>query len=1309
MASLSYDGNIVNNAVSGISQVSNNFDSISSSVKSATAKIVSATGFDKYIGGINSDTFAEIVNECKNYCDSLVQTIRQSQIQILSYSQDNNDIQSFLNTLGRADFKELDLSGIDSHISVARRVGLIGKGILATGVTFGLGLIEGAVNFLETGADLVNIGATGVKTIFSGTYDLINGTNITRQMWNETKARVSEKKVESVFNSMYNNTSIGNKIKGNAYQFDMTRGIGNGIGYSTSMIGANVVTGGLASGAAIGSVGTVGAGQLAATAGVLGFSNGTEEAWADGATIKKGLTYGAASGGWEALQWGIGAKINQYGGFGDKVAKSVFGKTAQGGLSRAALDTVDSGLEGFVQPGLTMIYKDYGQGNLVDNYKKAFNVSGGWSNVVSQAAIGGLMSAGSEVLDARKILKSSKEKTNVTNLNEKNVSVESAVDSDYDIPTIIDSHVVEKRGSDLVEIKDNNITDKSVVNESNIHSTEVLSRESNSQLDKVVDTEVNIPSKLETNSTKIEILDEYLPNEHNIVANEAVKNVETLDLEKAKKTVSSESGIKSDSVLDSKIASTHSLENSESLGTKTSMRVDMSNADEQAKNIFISKKTELTREEIISNIESGKNVSFSDFQTLGKNATPDVKAKYYISLYDNIGDKLPSDVCEKIRKLKDVDFSTASKKVINSSLNPVDGPSNNLFTSTIKSSLSGYDKKITPIVTNINSKILDLYINGDTELADNILKSINDYTDMFKGLNDFSTGIFKSVVKTNDAVFNTANISSSLDKNIEIDLNDILDGKSVDLSKYKELFKTRNNSVAKDYLLNTPFMKKYGLIDSRFEFNFENEDLSSIFESIRKVTSGKGDQKLLDFNKVDYKGDTDGNLLQAKRQFNNIFSDKYIKSLNNNVDIVLGNSIEFEKATGVNIAKYYCDQLENKVNISDINIEVNNILYNYKLNRFKNFISENHINLENLDLNENSIAKISQMIDFSDSDLKYENNALIALARVNNQDIIDSNFICDFKNYSGNGTDSINLNKILKDIVSSDGVDNAKVVADNYRKIFASNKMSKIKSTVFEQGSSFGLDENILDNITSKIYDSKSSTSSVGVSHISPQTIKEEIITILSSENNLNDNVIASLKSDFSKMLGGDSSLYDTIDFNGKTYTEMFKSALDKRLENVKNSYDNGTIKLEQLREEQKSVCSSIANYTEVSEGIIEHILMYDAASGQDGGCHYNSSLMYPYTFVSTMPNTSVNDAFKVELSVIGNEKTIPKTFWPENISVSSIFDIARDGKLLTNLDEASIRGNGNFVFTKKYGNATINVIVNQNGDYVTVFPMVKN
>ena len=88
-------------------------------------------------------------------------------------------------------------------------------------------------------------------------------------------------------------------------------GIGSGIGYTTSMIALNMVTGGLASGLGVGAAGSVGVGQLAATAGVMGFSSGTENAWVDGATTGKGLLYGAASGAWEATQWAVGAKINQ--------------------------------------------------------------------------------------------------------------------------------------------------------------------------------------------------------------------------------------------------------------------------------------------------------------------------------------------------------------------------------------------------------------------------------------------------------------------------------------------------------------------------------------------------------------------------------------------------------------------------------------------------------------------------------------------------------------------------------------------------------------------------------------------------------------------------------------------------------------------------------------------------------------------------------------------------------------------------------------------------------------------------------------
>ena len=154
------------------------------------------------------------------------------------------------------------------------------------------------------------------------------------------------------------------------------------------------------------------------TAGLMGFSNGTEEAWSDGATTGKGLIYGVFTGAWEGAQWAIGAKINQYGGIGDRVASGLF-KGAEAGVgTRILMDTVDSGLEGFVQPALTMIYKDYGQGNLIDNYKTAFEGSGGWSNVASQAVMGAIGSAIGEFSGARKLLKESK----VSSIDEKELA-----------------------------------------------------------------------------------------------------------------------------------------------------------------------------------------------------------------------------------------------------------------------------------------------------------------------------------------------------------------------------------------------------------------------------------------------------------------------------------------------------------------------------------------------------------------------------------------------------------------------------------------------------------------------------------------------------------------------------------------------------------------------------------------------------------------------------------------------------------------------------------------------------------------------
>ncbi len=407
-SSIKYNGDVVNSTVSDINQLKDKFSSLSKTIKTATNKIVSARGFNEYIGGITSDTFSGYVEQCGSAVVELTNKIRQKQISILAYSGDKTDINAFLDTLDRNDYKALDLSEIEGEISFGRKAENVLKGIGGSIATFGIGLVEGVLDFGETGADLITLGGTLFASLFTKTYDVITDSDVTSKMWEETKAKVSEKKVESVFDSFYTNTKIGQAIKNNAYGYDITRGIGKGLGYTAGLIGVNIVTGGLASGAGIGAAGTIGAGQLAATAGVMGFSNGTEEAWADGASIEKGLTYGVASGAWEGLQWYAGAKINQYGGLGDKVSKGIFKGAASGVGTRIAMDTVDSGLEGFVQPALTMIYKDYGGANIVENYKMAFDQAGGWTNVASQAAMGGIASAFGEFSGARKLLKENK-------------------------------------------------------------------------------------------------------------------------------------------------------------------------------------------------------------------------------------------------------------------------------------------------------------------------------------------------------------------------------------------------------------------------------------------------------------------------------------------------------------------------------------------------------------------------------------------------------------------------------------------------------------------------------------------------------------------------------------------------------------------------------------------------------------------------------------------------------------------------------------------------------------------------------------
>ncbi len=416
MGSLIYNGSVVNEAVGNISLVSDEFHLLSDPIRTSTNKIISAKGFDRFIGSLSSTTFSEQVEHCEELVNELVNKIRQIQVQILAYSENKNDINQFLDTLSRKDYNSLDLSSIDSFIPFSKKAELFVGGVGSSAAALGLGLTEGVLDFVETGADLITLGDTLLASIFTKTYDIFTGNDLTGKMWEDTKAKVSAKQVESIFNRFYTDNDIGRSIKENAYGFDTIRGISKGLGYSAGVIGLTALTGGLAGGA-IGATGSIGAGQLGLTAGLMGFSNGTEEAWADGASTAKGLFYGAASGAWEGLQWYAGAKINQYGGVGDRVAEGLFKGAEAGVYTRIGMDTVDSGLEGFVQPALKMIYKDYGEGTILSKYKTAFEEAGGWENVRTQAIMGAIGSAIGEYSGARKLLKESENYSNMSSDN----------------------------------------------------------------------------------------------------------------------------------------------------------------------------------------------------------------------------------------------------------------------------------------------------------------------------------------------------------------------------------------------------------------------------------------------------------------------------------------------------------------------------------------------------------------------------------------------------------------------------------------------------------------------------------------------------------------------------------------------------------------------------------------------------------------------------------------------------------------------------------------------------------------------------
>lgn len=330
------------------------------------------------------------------------------------------------------------------------------KSVGATVAVFVQSLVEGILQFGEAIIDFVALVGTGVASIVTGLYDggqaiygAITGnewSSVTKQMWGGTMGFVSNQYVAGWFDSLYQNTGYGQWLAENAYGFDITRSIGSGIGYIAGVVVLTIATFGAGSVVAAGGSVTAStaaaattATQMAVTATAAGIGRGTQNAWADGADLLEGLTAGTLTGLWEGLQFYIGGKISGLKVFGaDGILKSIgssgIGTKLLNGLARVVLDGADGGVEGFVLPLITSIYKDgyYDENgnyvefleeqNIFERYSELFEDNGGWTTVWTQASIGSATSLLGEVFDLRKYFKDSQATSNI-NISEQELQV----------------------------------------------------------------------------------------------------------------------------------------------------------------------------------------------------------------------------------------------------------------------------------------------------------------------------------------------------------------------------------------------------------------------------------------------------------------------------------------------------------------------------------------------------------------------------------------------------------------------------------------------------------------------------------------------------------------------------------------------------------------------------------------------------------------------------------------------------------------------------------------------------------------------
>ena len=408
MSDIVYNGADVDAGIEIMRGYLDTYDTIQSNIESTASALEGTTGFGLLGSGAKVKTLASSVEDSKNKYTELISSVRAIQMTLMKYDEGKEYMSSFLTSLsdeewnaltggGKLNREEFEkyLSGKDYDITTALTLLQVKSpeddaswwGKLVRGTkTAGLGFFEGILDFGETAVDSVVLGWGCVRALFA------NNKADAAAIMEETRAKVEVQWSKSVVDNWIDTADCLADVRQfrdtHPEAYNTTRGIAKGLGYATATL---LTAKGIGAGVKFlkGSQNLT-AGLIAANSGVLGFSSGTEEAWASGADTSAGLKAGLANGAWEAVQWGAGAKIN--------MATEGMGKL--GSAIRVGADALTGTVEGgVIDPTKNLLLHSGEEGYTWD---QAFEDAGGLKNVASKTAIAGGTSLINEGIDAAK-------------------------------------------------------------------------------------------------------------------------------------------------------------------------------------------------------------------------------------------------------------------------------------------------------------------------------------------------------------------------------------------------------------------------------------------------------------------------------------------------------------------------------------------------------------------------------------------------------------------------------------------------------------------------------------------------------------------------------------------------------------------------------------------------------------------------------------------------------------------------------------------------------------------------------------------